>query len=141
MKKMICVTLVLATLLTLAVSVASAANGDVHSPFDYVDIRCAANAEVRLNKYEPGVKSAKPDVLYIRHYLVYDYGSVYNNHFRAQNFISGAIVGSDWMAPDTANYVRSSAIDLYQRYWAMGRGNTDYGLTTITITGYSDSNH
>ena len=42
------------------------------------------------------------------------------------------------MAPDTANYVRSTSITMDKNWYTWGRGNTDYGLTYITISGYSN---
>lgn len=144
MKKMISMILVLATVFTLVASIASAADYDIQSTFGYVSITCASGAEKRLNVYEPGYKTAKEKVLYVRHYLYGSYGGTYSNYFRAKNASSASnpLLGGNWMAPDTANYVRSSSIlaNGLNRYHAFGRGNTDYGLNSITISGYCHAN-
>ncbi len=92
-------------------------------------------------------KGDNPTRLYVRHYLwsTIDgyYGSnKHTNYFQAFN--SGASsdrLGGDWMAPDTANYVRSNSIILFNHYGVAARANTKYadaGYPTIQISGYTD---
>ena len=141
MKKKLLSLFLLALLLTTLASVASAGDYDAHNPFGSKTIYCTPNAEVGLNNYIAAYKYAHAGYLYVRHYLDGDFGSVHTNYFKAGTGRTGSttLYGGNWMAPDTANFVRSGSIVLYDQWYAYGRGNTDYGLTTIVITGYSDS--
>ncbi len=140
MKKMLSALVVVVLMMTMVASVASAATY-IQNPFDYVTILCQANAERLLNKYESAPKTGNPTRLYVRHYLRDDLGMVYNNYFKAADNRNGtSLKGGDWMSPDTANYVRSNSIVVNKPWYAYGRANTDYGLTSIVITGYSHAN-
>ncbi|MEA5014256.1 MAG: hypothetical protein VB099_06820 [Candidatus Limiplasma sp.] len=137
MKKMLSALVVVVLMMTMLASVANAAS----MPFSSQTIKCVKNAEVGVNQYTTTeTKQAKETRLYVRHYLYGDFGGVYTNHFQAANQHRNATTryGGDWMAPDTANYVRSNSITLGKTWYAYARGNTDYGLATIVITGYSD---
>jgi hypothetical protein len=136
MKRMISMILVLATVFTLVTSVAVA---DLCS-FGYKTIVCASNQERNCNAGSVDTKSGNTGKLYVRHYLYGDFGGVYTNYFRASESSTTrtGLVGGNWMAPDTANYVRSTSITRDKNWYTWGRGNTDYGLTYITISGYSN---
>lgn len=92
-------------------------------------------------------KGANPTRLYVRHYLWSSiegyYGShSYTNYFQAFEMSDlDSRLGGDWMAPDTANYVRSNSIYAGWRYGAAARANTKYadaGFPTIQLSGYID---
>lgn len=141
MKKRLCIALVLVTMLTLVASVAFA--GVEKNTFDYSTIYCQANREVGLNSYVSNKKlAAYAGKLYVRHYLHGEFGGVYTNYFKAGAAIRNAptLYGGNWMAPDTANYVRSASLVADKPWYAYGRANTDYGLNTIVISGYSHIN-
>lgn len=97
---------------------------------------------------EDGVwKSGNPTRLYVRHYLWSNiqnyYGSNnYTNYFQAFDIaILNGRLGGDWMAPDTANYVRSNSLIVGNVYGVAARANTKYadaGYPTIQISGYAD---
>lgn len=96
-------------------------------------------------------KTGKPGRLYVRHYLWSTvegyYGSNnHTNYFQASvDNQDGSRLGGDWMAPNTANYVRSSSIyadpDGAYFYGLAGRANTKYadaGFPVVRISGYID---
>lgn len=140
MKKIFAIVIALTMVLTMVASVASA--GVVQNTFDYRTIRCQANMETGLNSYDSAGKTLNAGRLYVRHYLHGEFGGVYTNYFKAGLIKRDApnLVGGNWMAPDTANFVRSTTIKIgsSQTWHAYGRGNTDYGLNTIEISGYSN---
>ena len=102
-----------------------------------------------------GLKQSKPSVLYVRHYLWSDvegyYGSNnHTNYFQAYPYDDvDARYGGNWMEPGTANYVRSSNIQVSTSsksyyYGVAGRANTKYadaGIPTVRVSGYMDSNN
>lgn len=138
MKKTFAIVIALALVLTCFASTAFA----VMNSFQYATIKCQPNMEVGLDTDRNTGKLKNPGVFYVRHYLHGDFGGVYNNYFKAGNTLRNAtkFCGGDWMAPDTANFIRSSSLSLGSVWQAYGRGNTDYGLSTIVISGYSDFN-
>lgn len=141
MKKMLSLGLALVMVLTMLSSVALA----VQNPFSSKVIYCSPGTEVGLctkDTNDPKTDAQKGH-LYVRHYLYGDWGGVYTNYFRASKTRLGAaqsaMVGGNWMAPDTANWVKSTTIKKGEVWYAYGRANTDYGLTYIEITGYSEN--
>lgn len=94
MKKMISVLVLAVLMLTMVVSVASAAS----NPFGSKMITCAANAEVGLNNNPESANKAKnTGRLYVRHYLWGEWGGVYTNYFRAAKVQLGASTGNDFI--------------------------------------------
>lgn len=96
-------------------------------------------------------KRAKPGVLYVRHYLWSDIAGYYGashhtNYFQAipnGDINTPTRYGGDWMAPDSANYIRSNSIKTQKRYGCAARANTKYaddGFATIKISGYMETN-
>lgn len=142
MKKMISVLVLSVLVLTMVASVASAAS----NPFGSKVIYCQENAEVHLNNNAGEIKqAATKNKLYVRHYLWGEWGGVYTNYFRAAKSASAVkkdvtLLGGKWMSPDGAFYVESTSIGYGTVVNAWGRGNTNYGLTRIEISGYSDPN-
>lgn len=136
MKKMLSVMLVAIMMLTMVASVASAASNAFGSKVIY----CQVGAERFLNNNNNPTDTLKTKGrFYVRHYLWGDWGGAYTNYFKAsQVFNGGTLYGGNWMAPDTANYVKSNSLAAGKPTYAWGRANTDYGLNYIEITGYSD---
>lgn len=137
MKKTICLILVLAAVFTMLSSVAFATSNAFGSKIIY----CSPNTERFLNNNSSseGLKTAGR--FYVRHYLWGSWGGSYTNYFKAsQEYNGGTLYGGNWMAPDTANYVKSGSLIINKSTYAWGRANTDYGLSYIEITGYSDPN-
>lgn len=125
----------------------------VQITFTQSQIPAANVTTVPITGGQYGLKSLKPGYLYVRHYLWSStpgyYGtSNYTNFFQAIPFLNGSggsvRYGGNWMAPDTANYVRSPNIVTEELYAVAARANTKYaddGFSTIQISGYMDSNH
>lgn len=136
MKKTISLVIVLTLVLVCVANVASAAS----NPFGSKVIYCQSGAERFLNnESRPTDGLAVKGRFYVRHYLWGDWGGVYTNYFKASNvFGGGTLYGGNWMAPDTANYVRSNSLAVGKATYAWGRANTDYGVSYIEISGYSD---
>jgi hypothetical protein len=138
MKKILATLVLVALVLTMFASVASAVAPN--NPFGSKVIYCAANAEQPLNNAQEPSKSVNNHRIYVRHYFYGDWGGVYTNYFRAGGTQTNAtsLLGGSWMAPDTANFVTSNSITTGRGWYAVGRGNTNYGLNSIQITGYSN---
>ncbi|MBR5960103.1 MAG: hypothetical protein IKZ98_03850 [Clostridia bacterium] len=103
---------------------------------------------VSVTENEARLKGSNLGRLYVRHYLWSDiagyYGaSHYTNFFQAIPGGKGDTrYGGDWMAPDSANYIRSNSIQK-KKYGVAARANTKYaddGFATIRISGYMDPN-
>ena len=143
---MLSVLIVAVMMMTMVASVASAASNAFGSKVIY----CQENAEVHLNNNTGAAAteiktSAYKNKLYVRHYLWGDWGGVYTNYFKAARSTSKVrsevtLLGGKWMMPDGAFYVESTSIGYGTVVNAWGRGNTNYGLNHIEITGYSDPN-
>ena len=133
----------------MALEIGSAFADHIHYvPFSQVSIPAAITTTVPVTGSIYGYKEEKPGYLYVRHYLWsstpgYYGSSSYTNFFQAipsSNY--DARYGGNWMAPGTANYVRSNNIAVTSSYGVAARANTKYaddGFTTIQITGYMDS--
>ena len=98
-----------------------------------------SESRTKLNK--------KPGVLYVRHYLWSDIAGYYGashhtNYFQAKpQGNTNTRYGGDWMAPDSANYIRSNSIKKPNSFEVAARANTKYaddGFATIKISGYMD---
>lgn len=90
----------------------------------------------------PGLKTSNPGRVYVRHYLYGDFGGVYTNYFSAsigQQTTSPRLVGGSWVTPGIGNYIRSTAFTIGSYITLWGRANTNYGLTSIGIAGYMDT--
>lgn len=146
MKKKI-VALLLVAIMALGVSSALA----IQITFVQTNIPAANTTTVRVTG-DPyyGSKTAKPGYLYVRHYLWSNtpgyYGSSnYTNYFQAIPSSNANLrYGGNWMAPGTADYVRSNNITTGNSYGVGARANTKYaddGFSTIQISGYMDSNN
>lgn len=103
---------------------------------------------VQVSEKLSSKKEAKPGVLYVRHYLWSDIAGYYGNShhtnfFQAIPLFDGEVrYGGDWMAPDSANYVRSNSIKVDRYYGAGARANTKYaddGFATIRISGFIET--
>lgn len=140
MKKMLTALVLVVLMMTMLASVATAANqpGSRNNTWDYNTIYCDPNRVIDLNKDWSYTKNGNQGQLYVRHYLWGDFGGVYTNYFQAKSQYTGdnTRLGGKWMMPDGAFYVSSASLKLYYGCKACGRANTDYGLTTIQITGY-----
>lgn len=142
MKKFFAFTL--AMLLVLAIC-ASACADVVY--LDQTRIPAQAVATVRITGIDGVWKSGNAGRLYVRHYLWSNIEGYYgtNNHtnyFQAFNIdnINGRLSG-DWMAPNTANYVRSGSLVTGSLFGVAARANTKYadaGYSTIQVSGYAD---
>ena len=94
-----------------------------------------------------GPKSNNAGRLYVRHYLWSDIAGYYGashhtNYFQAFNSDRNVRLGGNWMAPDSANFVKSNNIKTKNSYGIAARANTKYaddGFATIRISGYMDS--
>jgi hypothetical protein len=129
---------VLALLLAVS-SVALATNTGPHNVFDYNTISTTEGADRVLNLDWSTAKTVRPTRLYVRHDLVGTYNGVFTNVFRCQIYemYNSTLYGSnDFMAPGTANYIRSDSIQLAQHFKVWGRANTKYTYATIDIAGY-----
>ena len=142
------VALLLVVLMAMGISSAFADEHIHYVPFSQTSIPAAITTTVPVTD-DPyyGYKEEKPGYLYVRHYLWSStpgyYGSSnYTNFFQATIPDSSVRYGGNWMAPGTANYVRSNNIVTQGTYGVAARANTKYaddGFTTIQITGYMDS--
>lgn len=140
---------VLVLLGLMALNIISA-NAEV-KPLSQTAIPAAQTATLSIS--DCGVKHDHAGYLYVRHYLWSSipgyYGtSNYTNFFQATvSTTDPTRYGGDWMAPGTANYVRSSNIqadvnNTTYSYGAAARANTKYaddGFSTIMVSGYIDT--
>ena len=141
------VALLLVVLMALEVGSALA----VQISFTQAPVPAANTTTVLITDYPYyGLKSSKPGYLYVRHYLWSStpgyYGSSnYTNFFQAVPSTNpSARYGGNWMAPGTADYIRSANITTGNSYGVAVRANTKYsdaGFSTIQISGYMDSNN
>lgn len=146
MKKTIATVLVLATVFSLLAGIALAERAAWGSKM----ITCQPNTEIWLmEKSVQKTDSRYLKKLYVRHYLWGEWGGEYTNYFRAT--VTGyqhnpryldrtSCVGGKWMTPGGAYYVSSSTMTLNKWCAAWARGNTDYGVNRIEISGYYESN-
>ncbi|MEG0944902.1 MAG: hypothetical protein RSF86_14850 [Angelakisella sp.] len=142
MKKFIA--LVLAT--TMLLAVCATASADTVSLLQN-PIPAQAVSTVVVTDSSGVWRSGVSGRLYVRHYLWSTvegyYGS--NNHTNYfQAFLSSnttSRLGGNWMAPSTANYIRSGSIQTGSHYGVAARANTKYadaGFPSIRISGYAD---
>lgn len=114
---------------------------------DYLNQTPIPSRVVTTVKVSEGLKKGnvgRKNALYVRHYLWSDiagyYGSSHHtNFFQAIPVDETVRYGGDWMAPDSANYIRSGSIQSKNTYSVGARANTKYaddGFATIRISGY-----
>ena len=146
MKKNKIVAMGLAALMALSAGSACADRGN----FKQDPIPARQTNTVQVSHNNNIWKSVKPGRIYVRHYLWSDiagyYGSSHHtNYFQAiPHDEPKKRRGGDWMAPDSANFIRSNSIGVTQAYGCAARANTKYaddGFATIRISGYMETNN
>lgn len=144
MKKLLAFTLSMVLVLAFCASACAERAYLLQNPLPAQDVRT-----IKITEEEGVWKGDKPSRLYVRHYLWSTiegyYGSNnYTNYFQAFQTWTDTRYGGDWMAPDTANYVRSNSIVVGYHYGAAARANTKYadaGYSTIQVSGYIDGDN
>ena len=142
MKKFVCAILAMVMLLSVA-AVASAATAG----FTIYNVPCEAIADNQLYQHH-GEGYVRKDtanhIVQIKHY-VRESSADETNRIAAYCRDTGKTMGAGWKPANNAYYpINSNAIVSYNYYTGAGRGNTNYaskyGLNSITISGFIDSN-
>lgn len=143
MKKNRIVALGMAAMLALGIGSANALSFD-QTP---IPARQTNTVCVTGNSWEMKSERSKANRIYVRHYLWssipgYYGASHHTNYFQAiPSYATTTRLGGNWMAPDSAEYIRSNSIQKGNFYGAGARANTKYaddGFATIMISGYMD---
>lgn len=138
--------MILATMMMLAVCASACADTVVYFKQNPLPAQAVKTVSVTNTPVLKNVSSYYGH-LYVRHYLWSDvpgyYGSNnHTNYFQASPSNGDTRVGGNWMAPDTANFIKSGSLQ-YDSFGVACRGNTKYadaGIPIIRISGYTDGN-